>query len=56
MCGVPQKAVSIIEVNDERETLYRERFLKEEPFWRKILDTNACIGVLVIVFLIGYFH
>ncbi|XP_045173428.2 sodium/glucose cotransporter 4-like [Mercenaria mercenaria] len=56
VCGVPQKAVTVKNINMETESVYKEHFMKETSFWKNLLDMNAFIGVLVVVFLIGYYH
>ena len=56
VCGIPQKGVTVVNVGDEKENAYKERFMNEASCMKSFLDINAFIGVLVVVFLIGYFH
>lgn len=53
ICGIPDAA----EEQDLEEEVEQKRiFLKENKFWSKILNINACIGMIVIAFLIGFFR
>ncbi|WAR02057.1 SC5A9-like protein [Mya arenaria] len=54
LCGIPLKASSTLD--DSKEFLYKETFMKEDPLWKNIININAMIGCLVIAFLMGYFH
>ncbi|WAR02061.1 hypothetical protein MAR_008619 [Mya arenaria] len=54
LCGIPLKASATLD--DSKEFLYKETFMKEDPLWKNILNINAVIGCLVVVFLMGYFH
>lgn len=54
LCGIPLKAT--VNINENRETIHTQHFLKESAFWKTFLDFNFIGGCMIIVFLIGYFH
>ncbi|KAL4223186.1 hypothetical protein ACF0H5_016658 [Mactra antiquata] len=53
ICGIPDKAQ---EHSLEEEATQKKSFLKENRFWSKILNINACIGLVGVAFLIGFFR
>ena len=53
ICGIPDAGE---EIDLEEEEEEKRMFLKENKFWSKILNFNACIGMIVIAFLIGFFR
>ncbi|KAL4223692.1 hypothetical protein ACF0H5_017160 [Mactra antiquata] len=55
ICGIPLASPQTFNT-EHLETEFKKKFLNEDPFWKKVLDINAAIGLLVVVFLIGYFH
>ncbi|KAK3587620.1 hypothetical protein CHS0354_032828 [Potamilus streckersoni] len=54
ICGIPEdkKMSSGLSHSD----IWQRQFLYENPFWKKILNLNAILGVTVIAFLIGYYR
>ncbi|XP_053374798.1 sodium/glucose cotransporter 4-like [Mercenaria mercenaria] len=55
LCGIPLVG-SQEQLREEKELIYKEIFLKENPFWKNVIDINAVIGLVVVAFLVGYFH
>ena len=53
ICGIPEENVTVAV---DKFSLQVEQFMTETPFIRDILNFNAFFGILVIVFLFGYFH
>uniref|UniRef100_A0A2C9K5S3 Uncharacterized protein n=1 Tax=Biomphalaria glabrata TaxID=6526 RepID=A0A2C9K5S3_BIOGL len=54
-CGIPSSTAKIKEA-PEISIAQRRSFLLETSKWRGFLNINATIGLVVMAFLIGYFH
>lgn len=55
LCGIPTEVEEGFKAQNQ-EKIFRERFSKEDPFWKNVLNINAAVGLVVVVFLICYFH
>lgn len=55
ICGLPEgQDRTIIDVDTTR--LQMLTFMREKQVVRKLLNANAALGILIIVFIFGYFH
>ncbi|KAL3858003.1 hypothetical protein ACJMK2_012621 [Sinanodonta woodiana] len=54
ICGIPED--KRISPGLPHSDICQRKFLYENPFWKKIVNLNAILGVTVIAFLIGYYR
>ena len=54
VCGIPEKSEELHDA--DTEIAMKERFLSENPFWRKVLNANAAFALIVLAFITGFFR
>ena len=55
VCGLPSSD-DVSEAAPEMSEADCQIILEEEPFWKSFLNVNAVVGLLVVTFLLGFFH
>lgn len=55
LCGIPLGGVNEY-AREECDKLYRQTFMQEDTVWRKVVNVNAMISLIVVAFLVGYFR
>ncbi|XP_060598058.1 sodium/glucose cotransporter 4-like [Ruditapes philippinarum] len=54
ICGVP--IVSHSYHSEDCHVKYKKQFFIEDPFWKMVLDISAVLGMVLVVFLVGFYH
>ena len=52
LCGIEDEDGQV----EEESVTNRLKLLKEHPTWKQIINVNAMVGLMVMVFLCGVYH
>lgn len=53
ICGIPDSDTGENPHLDENKT---REFLTERPKWKQALNINACVGLVIVAFLYGFYR
>lgn len=54
ICGMPSKSHSQDDPHIGPEMT--QKYLKESPKWKTVLNINAAVGLILTAFLYGFYH